>query len=348
MTWRVRTNALIGAGAVTAGLVAGLVIVVPAVTGAPPGADRRCRAVTLAVSLAPRQTADQRIAATYCEPAHWAAPRTVNVLTDGATYTGYWDWPDRAYSVVDRLLAAGRATLTYDRIGTGRSSRPLSRDVTLDTDVHVLDQILGWLQTKEFPQVVLHTHSYSAAVGIQLAATAGKVSQLVVTGFLHTPRDPAVAKRIYPANRDHPRWRDRDDGWLTTMPGTRQASFHGPSATKAVIDDDEARKDVVSAPAFGGFAAQQALPADSNPSARVTVPVVLVIGDQDAIFCGATSVLDCSDAAAVERFERPFYRSAPGLRVVVAPAGHSLALDPSGANTFAQIAAALDAPSVQR
>ncbi|WP_204005366.1 alpha/beta fold hydrolase [Virgisporangium aurantiacum] len=291
-----RSHAFVGLMA--AGLVAGLVVVaVPVVTGSPPGAQRRCRAVTLAVSLAPDRPADQRIAANYCEPTTWAEPRTVDVLADGTTYTGYWDWPDRTYSVVDRLLATGRATLTYDRIGTGRSSRPTD-DVTLTTDVHVLDQILTWLQPN---QIILFTHSYSAAVGIQLATVPGKVSQLVVTGFLHTSRDPVVARRIQPATRDHPRWRD--------------------------------------------FAAQQALPADRNPSSAVAVPVVIAVGDRDAIFCAQGN---CSDAAAIERFERPFFRSAPSLRVIVAAAGHSLALDPSGPDTAARITAALDAAAVQR
>src|SRR5262245_26859176 len=83
MSWRVRTDVLMPAGVIVAGLVAGVVVAAPAFTGGLPGAERHCRAVTLAVSLKQEQSADQnsgdeRIAANYCEPVRWAGPRTVN------------------------------------------------------------------------------------------------------------------------------------------------------------------------------------------------------------------------------------------------------------------------------
>src|SRR4029453_16385784 len=65
------------------------------------------------------------IAMRYCEPYWWAQPHAVDVLLDGATYTRYWDWPTpQSYSVVDRILGRGRATLSYDRTGSGLSRPP--------------------------------------------------------------------------------------------------------------------------------------------------------------------------------------------------------------------------------
>jgi oxygen-dependent protoporphyrinogen oxidase len=68
------------------------------------------------------------------------------------------------------------------------------------------------------------------------------------------------------------------------------------------------------------------------------VDPLLAIGVLDAIFCRATA---CSDPDAVAAVERPYYRSAAALSVVVAPAGHSLALDPSMGDTFQAIEDAL-------
>jgi hypothetical protein len=328
------------------GIAVGLVAAVVAIVVIPLHTDHReaeprCRAVTLPVSLAPDRDSNNYLAMRYCEPYWWAQPHAVDVLLDGATYTRYWDWPaPQSYSVVDRILARGRATLTYDRIGSGLSSRPPSTAATLDADVWILEQILRWLTRQHYQRFTVWTHSYSAAVGIQHAATPGAtaVQRLVVTGFLHTPRDPAVAGRIHPADQDEPRWRDVDDGWLTTKPDTRGLSFHGPRADPAVVRADEQRKDLISATAFRGYVQQQTAAAAVNPSRLVTSAVVIAIGSYDAIFC---HVPICSDRAAVAVLEQPYYPAAARFGVVVAPAGHSLALDPSAAYTFQQIEDAL-------
>jgi hypothetical protein len=330
-----RTRVVVAVGLVTAAV---------AITLIPQHADqreRRCRAVTMAVSLAPDRDTTEYLAMRYCEPRWAAQPHAVDVLLDGATYTRYWDWPEpQSYSVVDKILARGRATLTYDRIGSGLSSRPPSTTATLDADVWILEQVLRWLTRQHYHRFTVWTHSYSAAVGIQHTATPGMtaVQRLVVTGFLHTARDPAVTGRIHPANHDHPRWRGIDDGWLTTKPDTRGPSFHGPGTNPAVVRADEQRKDVISATAFRGYAAQQAATATVNPSRLVRSAVVIAIGTDDAIFCRTVT---CADPAAVAAIEAPYYPAAASLSVVAAPAGHSLALDPSADNTFQQIEDAL-------
>jgi alpha-beta hydrolase superfamily lysophospholipase len=309
------------------------------------GDARQCRAQFLSVSLAQDRPATAQVAVRYCEPRRWATPRTVDVLTDGATYNQYWDWPEpRSYSAVDRILADGRATVTYDRVGTGRSGRLPSTAVTVSTDAWVLEQILRWLAPKRYHRIISWVHSYGAAVGIEQAANLGwtRVDQLVITGFIHAPRDPAVADRIHPANQDHPRWRGLDDGWLTTKAGTRGRSYHGPATPPAMLQADEARKDVISQTAFDGFAKQHAAPADTNPSARVTAPVIIAIGDQDAIFCTRFA---CSDPAAVRGLEASYYRAAATLTVIVAPGGHSLALEPSTDDTYHRIGRALAQPA---
>ena len=65
---------------------------------------------------------------------------------------------------------------------------------------------------------------------------------------------------------------------------------------------------------------------------------MIAIGVHDAIFCRA---IDCADRDAVAAAETPYYRSAAALHVVVARAGHSLALDPSVGDTYQAIEDAL-------
>lgn len=340
----IRSRAAI-AGALCASVVAALILVDPTSGGTVEG-SRRCHITFIAASLGPGRPADERIAVQHCQPYWWSHGRAVDILTDGATYNQYWDWPEplNAYSTVNKILASGRATVTYDRIGTGRSSRPHSSSaVTLDVDVWVLEQVLRWLKPHRYSRITSWLHSYGSAVGILHAATSGMtaVQQLVITGFLHTPRNPAVATRIYRANQDHRRWRNLDDGWVTTKPGTRVLSFYGPGVLPAVVRADEARKNVISATALGGFFAQHATPADANPARKIAAPVILVIGSYDAIFCAS---FNCFDAAAVTAVERPYYRTAASLDVIVAPAGHNLALEPSAADTFRKINDAIRRP----
>jgi len=308
-----------------------------------------CQDVTLPVALAQGRPADQSISATYCTPQTWAAgPHEVDVLTPGATYNRtYWDWPvdPSTYSYVDMTLAAGRATFDYDRVGTGASSRPRSTDLTIVAEAFVLHQIVGWLRASQgYTEVNLIGHSLGSVISIQEAGEFQDVSRVVVTGLLHAPGIGAgfastLASLLYPAALD-PQFAGAglDPGYLTTMPGTRDAAFYSSSADPAVIAYDEAHKDVVPATDLATLATTWALPPWLNVSDDITAPVLVVIGAQDAIFCADPPVLDCSDPAAVLATERPYYASAPSLNVDVVPAtGHDIALHPSAGESFAEI-----------
>src|SRR5688572_25339000 len=75
-----------------------VVAVVVLAAGMPPAharpvADRQCGTARLAVSLAPGQPASQHVVVEHCQPHRWSAVRALDVFTDGAGYTRYWDWP---------------------------------------------------------------------------------------------------------------------------------------------------------------------------------------------------------------------------------------------------------------
>ena len=309
----------------------------------------KCIELKVPVSLGDGMPYDQKLAATYCQPKNWAAgPHQIDVLTAGATYTtSYWNWPVRpeVYSYVGKTLAAGRATLAYDRIGTGESSRPLSTQLTLDAEAYVLHSIVKVLHFGGygFQQINSIGHSYGSGIVIKEATTDygdnAKVSRVVITGYLHDPRNPIVATRNYQANQD-PKFAGEglDDGYLTSRPGTRGISFYSAAGEADVIAYDEIQKDVVPRTGFIGYAAQQGAPAGSNMSNSITVPVLAVTGQQDLIFCSDPAVLDCTNQAAVQAYEAPYYTGAPNFTSYTVPnTGHDVALHPSADDSFDQI-----------
>jgi pimeloyl-ACP methyl ester carboxylesterase len=308
-----------------------------------------CENVNLPVARWPGRPLTQNVSATYCEPRDWAAgPREVDVLTPGATYNRtYWNWPvdPDLYSYVDKTLAAGRATFDYDRIGTGASSHPPSGDITINTDAYVLHQIVTWLRdTRGYGQVNLIGHSLGSVISVQEAGRYQDVNRVVLTGLLQVPDvgihfGTTLASLLYPAVQD-PQFANTglDVGYLTTIPGDRAADFYSASADPAVVSYDEAHKDVVAATDLATLATTWALPPGLNTSDSITAPVLVVIGQEDAIFCTDPPVLDCGKPAALLAAEAPYFTGAESLTVESIPdTGHDVALHPTADQSFAVI-----------
>lgn len=295
-----------------------------------------CVTLKLPVAPAPGKPHDWKVSTTYCQPFKWASGQhQVDVLTHGATYTNtYWNWPQDPdlYSYVNKTLKDGRATLNYDRIGNGDSTRPLSSaDITMASDAYVLHQLIGGMHFIGFEKVNSISHSYGVGVALAEAATYADVSKVALTGYLHRASNPAVTAGNYPANQD-PKFAGAglDGGYLTTRPGVRGTSFHSPTSDPNVVAYDEQHKDLVSLTGLLDFLGQRGVPAASNISNNVHVPVLVMVGQKDAIFCYNPAAFDCSNMATVAANEAPFYTAAPSLKVVTVPdSGHDLALYPS-------------------
>jgi pimeloyl-ACP methyl ester carboxylesterase len=296
-----------------------------------------CLSAKLPVAAAPEQPKDWRVQVTLCQP--FRVTHEVDVLTHGATYTGsYWDWPQNPslYSYVGKTLADGRATLTYDRIGNGNSTRPLSTDITMASDAYVLHQLVVLVKALGYGHVNSISHSYGSGVALQEATTYADVDAVVLSGYLHRPSNPAVTAGNYPANTD-PKFlaAGLDNGYLTSRPGVRGTSFHSPTSDPAVVAYDEAQKDLVSLTGLLGFLGARAVPAATNISNTITVPVLVVNGQQDAIFCYQPAVWNCADAALVTANEAPYYATAADFSVVTIPdSGHDLTLHPSANDSY--------------
>ena len=304
-----------------------------------------CRAVHIPAGLpaneVPTPAAGQLVWAEFCVPSTPAPGRPVDVTVPGATYTHlYWDWPvdPDLYSFADKALRAGQAVLDYDRLGTGDSSSPPSADLTIDTDAAVLHQVIAWVRASEgYTDVNLIGHSLGSIIATQDAGTwPGDVSKLVLTGILNEA-PPTVAAAIadfYPASSD-PQFPDAGPGYLTTIPGVRGSLFYSPSASPAVIAYDEAHKSVVAETEIDAITTLTA-PPGTNVADKIRAPVLIVDGEDDALFC--TGSVNCADPASVAQFERPYFSDAASLTVeMVRDTGHDVALHPTANQSFAMI-----------
>ncbi|HEX8864229.1 MAG TPA: alpha/beta hydrolase, partial [Lentzea sp.] len=176
---------------------------------------------------------------------------TVQVLVPGGTYTGdYWDIPidpDRR-SVVRAMNRAGVATMAVDRIGTGKSSKPLSLLVTGAAQAQAVHDVITTLKPR-FDKVLIGGHSIGSVITMMEAGRYRDVDGVLVTGMTHMwdylRAVPALANSIPVTLDPKLSLRGLDPGYLTTMPGARYGMFHAPGPNiAAVIDYDESTKDV--------------------------------------------------------------------------------------------------------
>ncbi|MBT8227743.1 MAG: hypothetical protein HKP61_15420 [Dactylosporangium sp.] len=92
---------------------------------------------------------------------------------------------------------------------------------------------------------------------------------------------------LYPADSD-PKFAGRgyDQGYLTSVPGGRGEMFYSAIADPRTIASDEARKDVISGTFMLDGIGELGAPSGANQSNLVNEPVLLVSGEQDALYCG--------------------------------------------------------------
>jgi pimeloyl-ACP methyl ester carboxylesterase len=252
----------------------------------------------------------------------------------------YWDFPiDNAYySYVRAATAAGYATFNVDRLGAGVSTRPPSLAVNISSGTVALHSVVQQLRSgaavgHAFSRVLWVGHSFGAMLGWTEVSRYHDVDGVIVTGALHnvSPNfvQNALATTAMPANLDlHFVGLGLDDGYLTTIPGTRgNLLYFAPTTDRRVVAVDEANKDTVTlAELATGLPLIQTPRPDTSPSRLIDVPVLDVIGQRDADFCTADAV-DCSSLNSVQRIEAPYYSPQAQLQIVVIPAtGHALNL----------------------
>jgi pimeloyl-ACP methyl ester carboxylesterase len=304
-----------------------------------------CQPYDVPVALGIGQPLQYTIYGELCNPTTGAS-HTLELTIPGGTYGHiYWDFPydPQTYSYVRSANAAGYSTFNIDRIGTGFSSHPpLSVvDVTMFTNAYVIHEIVqdlrsGQIGNHAFAQVVLVGHSLGSVDAWIEAGTYHDVDGVIITGLLHHLNALTLARvldTLYPAELD-PRFANANYGvgYLTTEPGTRGQDFYYlPNADPNVVALDEATKET----ATDGELTTFPVALESGISAQILVPVLLVVGQHDALLCGLGAT-DCSSATTVLHAEAPYYAPQAQLQVaVIAGSGHDLNLHQSAPLWFA-------------
>ena len=312
-----------------------------------PGASGpQCRPERIPVRLSAGNSVTYPVAGSLCADGT-PAGRTVEVLVPGLTYgASYWNFPlDPArYSYVRAATAAGYATLAIDRPGTGASGRPPAAEATATSEALALHQIVtalhaGQIGPAPFRRVVLVGHSFGSDIALREAAAYADVSGLVITGWL-TAGNLAGHLRVRSSYETGIAQEARfggvslPAGYVTTRPGTRGADFYNTAyASAAVMAEDESLKQ----PVTSGELATVAAPVPHAMTRRIHVPVLLAVGQDDALNCNsAIPGLSCAGAAAVLARERGNYSPQACLQAYVLPrAGHSMNLHPDAPAWFA-------------
>ncbi|MEH1847954.1 MAG: alpha/beta fold hydrolase [Nostoc sp.] len=293
-----------------------------------------CEQVKQTVSLQKGQPATYKVVGELCyKPNH---KNVVQLLLSGATYSHlYWNFPlhPEQYSYVRALTNAGYATFNLERIGIGESDHSSADKVTLQANAYVAHQIVQALRDGrlgKFSQVILVGHSLGSGIAVLEAAQYGDVNGIVLTGFLHNkgPGFGDVGASVYPAQQDlHFADQNLPGVYLTTFPGKRSIFYSTPNTDPEVIALDELTKETITLPEAQEF---PLLVADFNNARNIRVPVLIVMGQFDKIFCQA----QCPEAQA----EPTYYQSSPKVEVkVLKNVGHDLNLHRNATALFTTV-----------
>lgn len=301
--------------------------------------ETTCRAVQVPVRMGPHHGP---IAGTLCAP---PGATSVQVLVHGWTYDRhYFDWPYQpdTYSYARAANRAGYATLAIDRPGAGASLKPASLFDTFNGEVNALHTVIqalrhGKLGTN-YDKVMTVGHSLGSLTVAQEAGQFKDVDAVVTTGFTHMINYTNVAARV--AGRDHFAMSDpkfagttSDPLYMTNIPGTRETFFHHPNTDPNVIAHDETLKATDS---LVNFATGAAFNVD-NVDRTLNIPVLVVTGNQDLLFCGIAAA-DCSSERALVEHERPWYGPKARIEAYVPPnTGHNTQLEKTAPQSSARM-----------
>ncbi|KAL4981662.1 Alpha/Beta hydrolase protein [Aspergillus falconensis] len=270
----------------------------------------------------------------YCEPSRAVARNgVVQVLTHGLGFDkAYWDFAD-GYSYIASATAAGYATLSYDRLGVGRSERADPYlDVQAATQVAILARFSELLREGKLsskiptPNKLVHVgHSFGSLLVNSLAVNAPNVTDgLVLTGFGHDFSWSANFQLCYGfeiARFNEPlRFHDYGSGYLTwgNEFDNQCAAFTYPYFDPRVLHEAELRK----AP----FAIAELLSFGITPLAapQFADPVLILNGEQDLSFCGG----DCHGVLGAKKSPSlsVFPKASPLATYIQPNAGHAVNL----------------------
>lgn len=275
-------------------------------------------------------------------------PDTLVIMVPGATETSDYfefEYKSETYNSALYLRRRGYSTLTVDRLGTGKSGKPLSRKITTvaqSTALHTLiqevrDGKLGWTPTN----IVVLGHSIGSMIAIVTQSIYRDIDALVLTGYAHAPASEPIIAALYSTFIPAPDSTElHDDGY---DPGYLTHAPLPPEPTATPPDVTQYARSIMSV-VSGNEADAVHLTVESRLTDLIDIPVFLGVGGNDAIFCSALSPgNDCTNADTLAETEAPRFPNAPVFTSYVLPgADHTVQLDANAPMLNAAICAWLD------
>ena len=275
--------------------------------------------------------------------------KTVQLLVPGITYDLSLfnsSYLPNSYSYVYAATSQGYSTFAIDRLGTGQSAKPAPDLLTLQSHAHVVGQLVqklraGTIGGRAFTTVVGVGHSFGSAILQYLAGTstvAGTVPDYLVLGaFLTAGNAPILtlfANSLHAASAD-PKFAGAGlpTGYITTIPGTRDDLFlHVGGAEPAIPPYEESVKSLATVTERTSIGAAR----DPAVLANVRVPVYIVVGQYDGLFCNEAAGLSCANGAAVRARELANFTHPRACVTawVVPDAGHAYGLHVKGMEAY--------------
>ncbi|PQE32833.1 Ctr copper transporter family protein [Rutstroemia sp. NJR-2017a WRK4] len=268
---------------------------------------RRGQNYTAAVLQGYTTITDQySIAATACRPDHHGENYdTWQFLTHGIGFdSGYWDlaFESSKYSYVDVAVDQyGYSTLAIDRLGIGQSSQADPTNVIqAPAELSAIYEVTKMLRAASLPDLemsepshVIHVgHSFGAILSYELAAAHPNITDgLILQGFSVDPSylpQTIAGFNIQAASNQILRWFTHTPAGYFTWSNinANQFAFLAPPYYDPLVGDfTEHTKQP--------FTTGEILTLGSQPSSApdFTGPVLVLIGNEDAIYCGG----DCSN-----------------------------------------------------
>ncbi|TKX23923.1 hypothetical protein C1H76_3861 [Elsinoe australis] len=246
------------------------------------------------------------IGATLCTPADNTSPDGVQLLTHGIGFDRfYWDFAP-GYSYVDVAVQNGYATLSYDRLGVGFSSKadPI-KQIQAPLEIEIAATLARQLKAGTFANTTFSTvvgtgHSFGSVISQAVTRQYPDLFDAVIlTGYsTNGTALPAfiLGINLEIANQNQPyRFSTLNNGYLVggTTPNTQIGFFRAPNFDPNVLAAADAAKGTST---YGEFFS---LTAVTMPAANYTGAVAVVNGDADLPFCFGNCTTPTDLTAAV-------------------------------------------------
>lgn len=259
--------------------------------------------------------------------------------------TRYWDLPydNYNYSYVDHVLSRGYHTLSYDRLGIGKSSHgDAKNEIQAFLEIEALAQLTRIVRNGEIPAIktprkIVHVgHSFGSAQTVALSAMYPELSDaLVLTGW-STSAD-YMPMFLTGANFQQARLNgkntDYTGGYLTNgdVGSNVYLFFYPPHFDNGLLAFAEENKQPMT---IGELMTITGLPAQSN----FTGPVYVIDGENDVPFCGGDCLNTGGTSASIPAGAEKVFPSASAFVAYVHPnTGHAINVHHNATGAYKQI-----------